>query len=44
MGCLNFTDTQQSITEYLVAYYSQTRPHQDNHGLSPNAAVGPALD
>jgi hypothetical protein len=38
------TDTQQSITEYLVGYYSQTRPHQHNRGLSPNAAEGAVLD
>ncbi|POP51826.1 IS3 family transposase, partial [Zhongshania marina] len=28
LGYRNFTDAQQSITEYLVGYYSQTRPHQ----------------
>ena len=40
LGYRNFTDAQQSITEYLVGYYSQTRPHQHNRGLSPNAAEG----
>jgi putative transposase len=40
LGYRNFTDAQQSITEYLVEYYSQTRPHQYNRGLSPNAAEG----
>jgi putative transposase len=40
LGYRNFTDTQHSITEYLVGYYSQTRPHQYNRGLSPNAAGG----
>jgi putative transposase len=40
LGYRNFTDAQQSITEYLVGYYSQTRPQQQNRGLSPNAAEG----
>jgi putative transposase len=40
LGYRNFTDVQQSITKYLVGYYSQTRPHQHNCSLSPNAAEG----
>jgi len=38
LGYRSFTEAQQSITECLVSYYSQTRPHQHNRGLSPNAA------
>jgi putative transposase len=38
LGYRYFTDAQQSITEYIVGYYSQTRPHQHNRGLSPDAA------
>jgi putative transposase len=38
LGYRNFTEAQQSITEYIVGYYSQTRPHQHNRGLSPNTA------
>lgn len=37
-GYRSFTEAQQSITEYLTGYYSQTRPHQHNRGLSPNTA------
>jgi putative transposase len=38
LGYRSFTEAQQSITEYLVGYYSQTRPHHHNRGLSPDAA------
>jgi putative transposase len=34
----NFTEAKHSITNYIVGYYSQTRPHQHNRGLSPNTA------
>ena len=37
-GYRSFTEAQQSIKEYLAGYYSQTRPHQHNRGVSPNAA------
>lgn len=37
-GYQTFTEAQQLITEYLVGYYSQTRPHQHSSDLSPNAA------
>jgi putative transposase len=40
LGYRNFTDAQQSITEYLVGYYSQKRPHQHYRGVSPKAAGG----
>jgi len=38
IGYRSFTEAHISIAEYLVGYYSQTRPHQHNGGLSPNAA------
>jgi putative transposase len=37
-GYRHITDTQQSITEYLIGHFNQTRPHKHNDGLSPNAA------
>ena len=35
-GYRSFTDAKHHITDYIVGYYSQTRPHQYNAGLSPN--------
>lgn len=35
-GYRNFTEAKQHITDYIVGYYSQTRPHKYNAGLSPN--------
>ena len=35
-GYRNFTEAKQHITDYIVGYYSQTRPHRYNAGLSPN--------
>ncbi|MBV7597194.1 IS3 family transposase [Aeromonas sp. sia0103] len=35
-GYRNMADAQQSITEYLIGYYSDIRPHQYNEGLTPN--------
>lgn len=37
-GYQSFTEAKQSIVRYIVGYYSQTRPHQHNGGISPNAA------
>lgn len=37
-GYRNFTEAKHSITDYIVGYYSQIRPHQHNNGLSPNIA------
>ena len=34
-GYLDFTEAKH-ITDYIVGYYSQTRPHHYNGGLSPN--------
>ena len=31
----NFKEAECSITDYLLGYYSQTRPHRHNGGLSP---------
>jgi len=40
MGGLHssFNDAQASITQYIVEYYSQHRPHQHNGGLPPDKA------
>ena len=38
LGYRNFTEAKHSITNYIVGYYSQTRPHRHNNGLSPNTA------
>tara|TARA_R110001583_G_scaffold195369_1_gene372334 strand:- start:2164 stop:2604 length:441 start_codon:yes stop_codon:yes gene_type:complete len=35
-GYRNFTEAKQYITDYIIGYYSLTRPHQYNGGLSPN--------
>ncbi len=35
-GYDNFTQARCSITNYITGYYSQTRPHQYNGGLTPN--------
>jgi putative transposase len=32
----DFTEAKQQITDYIIGYYSQTRPHHYNGGLSPN--------
>jgi len=33
-GC--FQEAKNSIINYITGYYSQTRPHQYNGGLSPD--------
>jgi len=38
LGYCNFTEAEHSTTDYVVGYYSQTRPHQHNNGSNPNAA------
>jgi len=38
LGYRNFTEAKHSITDYIVGYYSKTRPHSHNKGLSPNEA------
>jgi putative transposase len=37
-GYSSFNEAQTSITQYIVGYYSQHRPHQHNGGLPPNKA------
>ena len=39
-GYSSFNEAQVSITQYIIGYYSQYRPHQHNGGLPPNAAKG----
>ena len=39
-GYRNMADAQKSITEYLMGYYSDIRPHQYNGGLTPHASTG----
>jgi len=34
-GYRNFKEAEFSITDYVLGYYSQTRPHSHNGGLSP---------
>jgi putative transposase len=38
LGYRSLTETNSSIVQYIVGYYSRTRPHQYNGGISPNAA------
>lgn len=38
MGYSSFDEAKQSITDYIIGYYSQLRPHQHNNSLSPNRA------
>jgi putative transposase len=37
-GYRSFEQAKQSITEYIIGYYSQFRPHTHNGGLAPNEA------
>ena len=34
-GYRNFKEAECSITDYVLGYYSRTRPHSHNGGLSP---------
>lgn len=38
IGYNSFMDAKNSITDYIIGYYSQTRPHRHNKGLAPNMA------
>jgi putative transposase len=38
LGYHSLAEAKHSIIHYIVGYYSQTRPHQHNEGISPNAA------
>lgn len=35
-GYTNFNEASRAITNYIIGYYSQLRPHQYNGGLTPN--------
>ncbi|MCF8580762.1 IS3 family transposase [Enterobacter ludwigii] len=35
-GYANFSEASAAITNYIMGYYSQLRPHQYNGGLTPN--------
>ncbi|WP_114987154.1 IS3 family transposase [Pragia fontium] len=35
-GYANFSEANMAITNYIIGYYSQLRPHQYNGGLTPN--------
>ncbi len=35
-GYRSVNEAKQAITDYLVGYYSQVRPHSYNGGLTPN--------
>lgn len=37
-GYRSFVEAKHAVTNYIIGYYSQVRPHQHNGGLSPNAA------
>jgi putative transposase len=37
-GYSSFNEAQASITQYIVGYYGDHRPHQHNGGLPPNKA------
>jgi putative transposase len=38
VGYESFEQAKSGITEYVIGYYSQFRPHTHNDGLAPNAA------
>ena len=38
IGYSSFEKANQGVTDYIIGYYSQLRPHRHNSGLSPNAA------
>ncbi|EOK5721932.1 integrase core domain-containing protein [Vibrio parahaemolyticus] len=35
-GYRSFTEAYQAVTDYLIGYYNQHRPHQYNGELTPN--------
>jgi putative transposase len=38
VGYDSFEDAKHDITDYVIGYYSQFRPHTHNDGLAPNVA------
>lgn len=39
IGYRSLVEAQSSIVSYIIGCYSQTRPHQHNHGMTPNQAA-----
>ncbi len=37
LGYESFERASQAVTDYVIGYYSQIRPHKHNDGLSPNS-------
>jgi len=37
-GYVSAGEAKTNIIDYIIGYYSQTRPHQHNNGLAPNVA------
>lgn len=38
MGDRDMAAAKQSMTDYMISYYSKLRPHTHNDGMPPNAA------
>ncbi|MGM0928064.1 MAG: integrase core domain-containing protein, partial [Pseudomonadota bacterium] len=38
IGYPNVGSAKQSVTDYMIGYYSSLRPHRHNDGLPPNVA------
>jgi putative transposase len=38
MGYVSATDARKDISQYLMNYYNQRRPHQYNGGIAPSKA------
>ena len=38
IGYRSLMEAEHSIVNYIIGYYSQTRPHQHNQGMAPNQA------
>ena len=36
VGYCSSSEAKVAITEYIIRYYNQVRPHQYNGGLTPN--------
>ncbi len=39
VGYGSFEEAKQNVTDYVIGYYSQFRPHTHNAGLAPNEAA-----
>lgn len=40
VGYPSFEDEKKGITDYIIGYYSQFRPHTHNDGVAPNVTEG----